>query len=162
MPFLPEDFTIPTRLETERFILRPISVDDVEKDMDAVMSSRETLWGMFGEHWGWPAEDLDAAEDRRHLEWHENEFRTRSSFDYAVMHPDESALLGCVYIDPPLKQGYDAEVYLWVRDSEQNTSLEERLMLTVRGWVQREWPFARVVYPGRDLPWEEWDTLPDA
>ncbi len=33
--------------------------------------------------------------------------------DYdAVMNPDETICLGCVYIDPCQKTGYDAEVYL--------------------------------------------------
>jgi TPP-dependent pyruvate/acetoin dehydrogenase alpha subunit len=44
MAFLPADFEVPTLLETDRFRLRPISVDDPDKDYEAVMSSRAELW----------------------------------------------------------------------------------------------------------------------
>jgi hypothetical protein len=31
----------------------------------------------------------------------------------------------------------------------------------VRAWLPTAWPSDNVVYPGRDLPWEAWDALPD-
>jgi hypothetical protein len=43
MAFLPADFEVPTLLETDRFRLRPISVDDLDTDYEAVMSSRAEL-----------------------------------------------------------------------------------------------------------------------
>ena len=43
MAFLPADFEVPRLLETDRFRLRPISVDDVDTDYEAVMSSRAEL-----------------------------------------------------------------------------------------------------------------------
>ena len=51
-------------------------------------------------------------QDGKDLRRHEEEFERRSSFDYAVMAPDESRLLGCVYIDPATKAGFDAEAHL--------------------------------------------------
>jgi hypothetical protein len=109
--FLPADFEPPLLLETERFRMRPLSVDDVVKDYDAVMSSREHLWEMFGEAWGWPKADLTLEQDRKDLVWHEDEFARRSSFAYEVMSLDETRLLGCVYIDPSKKQSFDAEAF---------------------------------------------------
>ena len=38
--FVPADFQVPPVLETERFRLRMLSVDDVEKDYEAVIESR--------------------------------------------------------------------------------------------------------------------------
>ena len=32
----------------------------------------------------------------------------------------------------------------------------------VRDWVAREWPFGRVAFPGRDVPWAQWRALPPA
>ncbi len=46
--FVPEDFEIPASLETEFFRLRMLSVDDVEKDYEAVIESRELLQTKFG------------------------------------------------------------------------------------------------------------------
>ena len=34
--------------------LRPIHPDDVDLDMPAVMGSRDRLWSIYGEAWGWP------------------------------------------------------------------------------------------------------------
>jgi hypothetical protein len=66
---------IPLLLEHDRFRLRPITVEDVDKDYDAVMSSREHLWRQC--------------------------------------------------------------------------------------WIQERWPFERVVYPGRELPLDRYEALPD-
>jgi hypothetical protein len=78
------------------------------------------------------------------------------------MSPDESRVLGCVYVDPAEKQGADAEVTLWVRVEEEGTGLEEELERAVREWIAAEWPFERVRWPGREISWEEWDGLPGA
>ena len=152
MGFLPPDFEVPELLEHDRFRLRPITVDDLAKDYDAVMSSQQHLWRQFGAAWGWPPADLTLEQDRKDLAWHQEEFRRRSSFDYAVMSRDEARLLGCVYVDPAETAGYDAEVWLWVRASELATGLEAELDATVRRWVEERWPFGKVAYPGRE-PW---------
>jgi hypothetical protein len=160
--FLPRGFTPPAGLEHDQFRLRPITIHDVVKDYDAVMSSREHLWSLFGECWGWPPASLTLEEDLIDLAWHQKEADLRKSFNFAVLSPDERRLLGCVYVDPPTKQGYDAEVFWWARQDELASGLEEELGAAARGWVEREWPFERVAFPGRDQPWDEYDALPDA
>ncbi len=161
MAFLPEDFEVPTLLQTEAFRIRPISIHDVVKDYDAVMTNREYLWSLFGEAWGWPEEDLTLEQDLVDLGWHQKEFQMGSSLDYAVMSQDEKRLLGCVYIDPPGKAGFDAEVYLWARQDGPEEGLERELEGVVRRWISDEWPLGRVAYPGRDITWEEWEAMPD-
>jgi hypothetical protein len=159
--WLPADFEPPLLLETERFRMRPLDVNDVVKDYDAVMSSREHLWQMFGEAWGWPRADLTLEQDRKDLDWHQDEFERRSSFAYEVMSPDERRLLGCVYIDPPTKRGFDAEVAWWVRMSELDSGLDEALGAALRNWLASEWPFTKVAFPGRDIGRAEYAALPD-
>jgi hypothetical protein len=110
---------------------------------------------------GWPPADLTLEQDLIDLGWHQKEFQRRSSFDYAVMSLDEDRLLGCVYVDPPEKAGYDAEVCLQVRASELAAGLDELLYATARRWIDERWPFTRVAYPGRELPWDQYDALPD-
>jgi hypothetical protein len=78
------------------------------------------------------------------------------------MSPDEEQLLGCVYVDPPEKQGEDAVVVFWVRADEEDTGLEAELETAVRRWIAAEWPFRAVRWPGRDISWQVWDDLPDA
>ena len=44
--FLPEGFKAPPVLEAGAFRMRPVTINDVIKDYyDAVMTSRERLWG---------------------------------------------------------------------------------------------------------------------
>lgn len=160
MSFLPDDFVVPEVVETDLFRLRPITIHDVVKDYDAVMSSRDHLWQMFGQAWGWPPQDLTLEQDMIDLAWHQKEFQLHSSFDYAVMSLDEKRLLGCVYIDPPSKAGYDAEIYLWVRESELATGLETYLLQLVKQWLAAAWPFTKVAFPGREISWDDWNALP--
>ena len=157
--FIPSGVELPAGLEHERFRLRPITIHDTVRDFDAVMSSREHLWSLFGEAWGWPPADLTLEQDLIDLAWHQKEAELRESFNFAVMSPDESRLLGCVYVDPPTKQGYDAEVFWWCRPDEPG--LEDDVGAAARAWVEAEWPFERVAYPGRVDPWDEYDALPD-
>ncbi len=86
----------------------------------------------------------------------EIEFETRSSFAYTVMNPDENECLGCVYIYPTEKPGFDAKVYAWVRKSEFDKGLDSILFNTVKQWIAREWPFKNVAYPGREIDWATW------
>src|SRR4051794_30515674 len=72
--FLPAGFTLPEPLATERFRLRKLSVEDVVRDYAAVMSSRERLWELFGEGWGWPPAEMTLLEDLVDLGWHQKEF----------------------------------------------------------------------------------------
>ncbi len=51
------------------------------------------------------------------------------------MSPDDSRLLGCVYIDPPDGAGCDAEVWFWARTRVLATGLEEALGRVVPGWL---------------------------
>ncbi|MEP7084990.1 MAG: GNAT family N-acetyltransferase [Betaproteobacteria bacterium] len=148
MPFLPKDFTVPAVVETERFRLRSITIHDVFKDFDAVMSSRDHLWQRFGEAWGWPAADLSIEQNIIDLGWHQKEFKLRSSFDYAVMSLDEARLLGCVYIDPPSDLDVDAEIWLWARQSELTSGLETELEQFVLNWLGSTWPFKAVRWHG--------------
>ncbi|MFS8087265.1 MAG: GNAT family N-acetyltransferase [Acidobacteriota bacterium] len=121
--------------------MRCITIHDVFKDYDAVMSSREHLWSRFGDLWGWPAKNMTIEQNIVDLGWHQKEFQLRSSFDYALMTPDERQLLGCVYIDPPSEEGTDAEVWFWARTSELPKGLEMFLADFLPKWLATAWPF---------------------
>jgi hypothetical protein len=51
---------------------------------------------------------------------------------------------------------------MWVRADEEEGDLEVMLEAAVRGWLEAEWPFEAIRWPGREIAWEEWDALPDA
>jgi hypothetical protein len=154
-PFVPQDFQVPETLETNLFRLRTLTVHDVVKDYDAVMTSVDHLQGVFGSHRDWP-QGLTFEQDLIDLGWHQKEFQRRSSFTYTVMSLDESRCLGCVYIYPPSRGDFEAEVYLWVRQSEVGKGLDEVLFNTVKKWIQEKWSFAKVAHPGREISWSDW------
>jgi hypothetical protein len=160
--WLPADFRHPTRVEVPfGHHLRPIRAEDTDLDMVAVMGSRERLWRIYGEAWGWPPADMTPEADRADLARHAAEMETHESFNYALLDTDETALLGCVYIDPPEKPGADAEISWWVVDECVGTELEAALDELVPRWIAAEWPLERPRYVGRDLTWDEWLALPD-
>lgn len=163
MPWLPEDFIHPTIVPVlAGYHLRPIRAADTAIDYPAVMGSRERLWSIYGEAWGWPPETMTVEQDRADLARHEREIEAHESFNYALLNTAETELLGCVYVDPPEKQGADAEISWWVVDERVGTVLEQALDVLVPRWIARVWPFERPRYVGRDLSWPEWLALPDA
>lgn len=157
--FIPTDFEVPEVLETDRFRLRMLTVNDVVKDFDAVMTSIEHLQKMepFGPNHKWPTKDLTFEQDLIDLGWHQKEFQNRTSFAYTVMNLDESECLGCMYVYPSNNPNYDAIVIMWVRQSELPNSLDEILFSAVKKWIEDKWPFEKVAYPGRDVRWDEFE-----
>jgi hypothetical protein len=158
---IPKDFRVPERLETDRFRLRILTVNDVVKDYDAVMTSVEHLQKTqpFGPGHHWPTKDLTLEQDLIDLGWHQKEFQRRTSFTYTVMSLDEKECLGCVYIYPSTKTAYDAAIMMWVRQSKVKTGLDEHLFSTVEQWIKAQWPFKNPGYPGRTINWQIWKSL---
>jgi len=151
---VPEDFKIPKKLETDKFRLRILTIQDIDKDYDAVMSSEKHLLETkpFGPEDTWPT-GLTKEQNLIDLAWHQKEFQKRNSFAYTVMNLDESECLGCVYVYPSPNEKYDALVILWVRESRKG--LDNELYEKVRQWIKEKWPFNNVAYPGRETDWEE-------
>ena len=157
-PFVPIDYQIPTMLATQYFRARMLTVNDVVKDYDAVISSVDHLRMMFPLS-DWPDKNMTLEQNLIDLGWHQKEFQTRSSFAYTVVRLDESEVLGCLYIDPSTKRGFDAVITMWVRASVLANGLDSILYSSVKDWVANEWPFKNVVYPGREIDWQEWKRL---
>jgi hypothetical protein len=100
-------------------------------------------------------------QDRADLARHAAEMAAHRSFNYALFDDAETALLGCVYIDPPEKPGADAEISWWVVDWLVGTDVERAIDAAVPTWIARDWPVHAPRYVGRDLSWNAWMALPD-
>jgi hypothetical protein len=159
-PFVPATFQVPATLETPEFKSRMLTVNDVVKDFDAVVTSTAHLRGIFGSG-NWP-EGLTLEQNLIDLGWHQKEFQRRTSFAYTVLNPSETQVVGCVYVNPTPKQGFDASVLLWARQSELASGLEDRLYAAVQAWLASAWPFSAVAYPGRSIGWDAWKAIPSA
>ena len=91
-PFVPKEFKIPEKLETKEFRLRMLTVNDVVKDYDAVMTSVDHLRSVWPGG-SWP-DGLTFEQDLIDLGWHQKEFQRRRSFAYTVVTPSESKVTG--------------------------------------------------------------------
>jgi hypothetical protein len=147
-PIVPADFAVPERLETAGFVLRPLTVHDVIRDYDAVMSSAAELKGLMKEGSVWP-EGLTLEENLIDLGWHQREFTVRHSFAFTVVSHDGSRCLGCCYIYPSSDPAFDAAAYYWARQSRIGDAADLALGEAFRAWLARDWPFRHVVFPGR-------------
>ncbi|HNR09103.1 MAG TPA: hypothetical protein PKM27_17415 [Saprospiraceae bacterium] len=157
-PFVPSDFKIPDTLETSYFRIRMLTVNDVVKDYDAVMTSIDHLQKMY-QSTSWPTKDLTFEQDLIDLGWHQKEFQLRRSFAYTVVSLDESQVIGCLYINPTTKSDYDASITMWVRTSVLDKGFDSILFDSVKQWIAKKWPFKKVAYPGREINWEAWRSL---
>ncbi len=158
LPMIPEAFTVPEMLETQRMRLRPLTIHDVVRDYEAVMESEERLRTIFRPDGQWPA-GLTLEQNTIELGWHQVEFQERTSFAYTVENLAATKLLGCMYIYPTSKSDYDAEITMWVRQSQVASGLDEHLFATVEGWIKEVWPFQNPGYPGRTISFDEWRGL---
>jgi len=151
--WLPEGFTHPQRVElTADTHLRPIRATDVDIDMVTVMGNRDMLWRMYGEAWGWPPATMTHEQDEEDLARHADEMVTQDSFNYAVLNDDETALLGCVYIDPlDAAEGTPAAEVSWWLGEEVPDAVRASLDAFVPAWIADAWPFAHVTYPFQHL-----------
>lgn len=155
---VPAEFTVPERLDGQDYHLRMLSIDDLEKDFEAVVESADRLHGLLDPNSRWP-DGLTRQEDLIDLAWHQREFTIRHSFAYTVMSTDERRCLGCVYIFPSDRRGFDAMVFFWVRSGLDAEKRDAALGALLRTWIAERWPFKSVAYPGRDLSWEAWQAL---
>jgi hypothetical protein len=146
MTWLPPDFEHPVRVDLPTGQhLRPIRASDTEIDFPAVMGSRERLWSIYGEAWGWPPATMTVEQDRDDLQHHEDEIEAHLSFNYALLDAGETELLGCVYIDPPPDGAPGvAVVSWWVVDRLVGSDVERGLDAFVPAWLESAWPFEEV------------------
>jgi hypothetical protein len=141
---IPNDFTPPARFQGAGFHLRMLTVHDVVKDFDAVVSAAAHLRGVMDAHSTWP-DGLTLEENLIDLAWHQREFTIGHSFAYTVMNDDESRCLGCCYIYPSDDPSYNATAFYWARSLEFDGELGTAFRTLVAGF-----PFKRTAFPGRD------------
>ena len=80
---------------------------------------------------------------RRHAE----DFAGRTGFTYTVLDPASGDVIGCVYVYPPRRSGYDVDVRSWVR--ADHAELDKPLHDLVCQWLASAWPFQKPDYAER-------------
>jgi SAM-dependent methyltransferase len=117
----------PQGFVTNDFVARQLLATDNELDYTAWHNSIKHLTGVFGPSSTWPPEEMTLEENAIDLAWHQREHETNSSYAFTVKSPDNTRLLGCVYINPPRKLGFDAEVFYWVTKDDFEAGLDDKL-----------------------------------
>jgi hypothetical protein len=146
-PLVPADFDVPDGLQTELFALEPLDVGHNDADYAAWTSSIEHIRQTPGFAEGtWPVL-MTLAQNEADLAGHARDFAGRTGFTYTVLDPASRDVIGCVYVYPPRREGYDADVCSWVR--ADRAELDKPLYETVRQWLASNWPFARPDYASR-------------
>jgi hypothetical protein len=92
----------------------------------------------------WPV-PMSLEENHKDLESHARDFRERSGFTYTILDGDE--VIGCVYIYPPRREGFDAKLRSWVRASR--AAMDEPVWRLLSAWLATEWPFERLDFAPR-------------
>jgi hypothetical protein len=147
--FVPDEFDIPAGTRNERFVIEPLRLEHNESDYDAWTSSREHIKatpGFVGDE-TWVDLDLSLEDNADAIARHEKDFRSRNGFAYTVLDGVSLAVIGSVYLYPPRRDEYDADVRSWVR--ADRADLDKPLHDLVRAWLAESWPFGRPEYAAR-------------
>jgi hypothetical protein len=150
----------PSPLEHHRFRLEPLGPQHLDVDYAAIIATAERLDGTMappgalGDASGFTLDD-----DLTELHWHAREFRTGSSFAYIAVDGNDGRSLGCCYVNPSEKVGFDAEVTSWGRWMSDEPSWDAEFFDLVHAWIETHWPFDIVAFPGRTMPWSSWLAL---
>jgi hypothetical protein len=157
--FYPPDAPVPAGMRTADLQLRVLRPEHVERDYDALMSSRKRLLVWSGG--SWPAADFTLEQNLGDMHYHEDNYNARRQFTFTVLSPDETRCEGCVYIDSweTLLRGSDTTpetlgagddegiVTYWVRDSALERELDRQLLDGLLAWLRgSDWAFRRVLF----------------
>ena len=160
-PFIAADFEPPLFVDADQFVLKPLGPELVEIDYAAYMSSIEHIRTTFSTSGSWPHEEISMADAMVDMQNEQRRFEARESFAYAVLTPDQQVELGCVYVYPSSKKGFDAVIRLWVTKDQFDAGFDSTLYRWTTTWIEDAWPFSGAAFPGRAIPWKDWNGLED-
>lgn len=148
-PFVPVDFDPPTSLAAGGFRLEPLGEQHNSADHAAWTSSITHIRSTPGYPDGsWPpAEGMSQEDNARDLRRHDADFAARKGFTFTVLDPEDGDVIGCVYLYPPERKGYDVTVQSWVRADRGD--LDVPLADAVAAWLDTDWPWERPDRCGR-------------
>ncbi|MBE2224265.1 MAG: hypothetical protein IAF02_22185 [Anaerolineae bacterium] len=166
MPFYPENKQVPESLQTDAFVICPLTPAHVALDYAALMSSKEMLRLWSGSPW--PSDDFTLAENLEDLKWHWDEHQKRIAFTFTVLNPAEDTCLGCIYIKPFTEiladnpewetavktdtstgsvtvltavPSHSALVRFWTIEN-----LDKTLLILLQKWFTTEWAFSEIYW----------------
>ena len=110
----------------------------------------------------WPRDGFTLEDNFKDLQRHEREHMDRKAFTFTIMNPEETFCLGCIYINPQLREEQDliqssnlggddesfiASVRFWVRESLASHDFNKEILAAILEWLRTAWYFHSVVFP---------------
>jgi len=117
--------------------LRPVRLADETRYGTAVEGSLRVLRDLHGPTRGWPPATWPAGHGRRELECRVAEMERRTAWTYALLDADETALLGCVRVEPG-PDGCPA-AWWWIVGECLGTDLAAAVDALVPRWLRDAW-----------------------
>ncbi len=146
--FVPPSFEVPLAYAWSGFHLEPLGEQHNDRDHAAWMSSIDHIRATPGfdprEEPNWPVA-MTLEENLADLVRHAKDFEERRGFTYSILEGDD--VIGCIYIYPDRRPGYDAAVSSWVRESRAELDAAVREALST--WIDEAWPFSNPYFAGR-------------
>ncbi len=156
MKFYPENARVPEYLQSDGFVLEPLTPAHVALDYAALMSSKVMLRLWSGSPW--PSDDFTLDDNQEDLAWHWQEHQECIAFTFTVLNPAKDTCLGCVYIKSMLElienneawetavSDYSALVRFWVTQSYLTQELDKTLLQTLDQWFTDSWAFNQLYW----------------
>lgn len=152
-PLLPAGLRPPETWGGPGWLARPLRLTDAEADFEAVVASADRLRGMMDPDNPWP-EGLSLHENRVDLGWHEREFTQGHSYAWTVV--EGARVVGCCYLYPADRAGFDAMAFWWARTGHE--ALDAPVGAAFRAMIDAL--AVSCAFPGRDIAWADWRARP--
>ena len=157
--FVPANFQVPTAYVGANYKIVPLGPAVADLDYRAYMSSIDHIRKTEGGDW--PRPDLTMDDQAKDMAGEKAQWDGRKSFPFAVLNSAGTKELGCFYLRPSSKQGYDVAVTMWVTKDQFDKGFEDQLYKEMKVWVAEAWPFKKPAWRGREISSEAWKALPD-
>jgi hypothetical protein len=156
---VPDSFQVPTTYVGSNYKLVPLGPAVAELDYKAYMGSIDHIRKSQGGNW--PRPNLTMDDQAKDMAGEKAQWDGRKSFPYAVVTPDGAKELGCFYLRPSAKEGYDVVATMWVTKEAFDQGFEEQLFRDMKAWLAKSWPFQKPAWRGREISAEAWRALPN-
>ncbi len=155
---VPPTFQVPVSYTGAQYKLVPLGPAVAELDYKAYMSSIDHIRKTQGGNW--PRPGLTMADQAKDMDGEKAQWDSRNSFPFAILTPDGTKELGCFYLRPSNREGYDVVATLWTTQEAFDAGMEDVLIRDLKAWLVRDWPFRKPAWRGREITSEAWKALP--
>jgi hypothetical protein len=162
--FVDKDIEIKDKYSLGNFELRALIAEFADIDYQVIMANRNFINRTFQPDSGWPDDNYTYAENYAAILRHEEEFKSRTTFVYAIFIGDE--YLGCIYIRPIVSNSpsdlrpklFDAQVFFWFTQ-ESDLKCSKEFYLILDNFLKSSFKLEKVAYPGRNISWGDWALM---